>query len=444
MLSHLKTPFHHHDDPLSSYSSSFITTTTVTTTSVTNGDACTAPRSCNEDSSSIDSFNRSSVKSQMIAKSKRMQKLSKSVRNNKPTNLVLIQHNHTNTKANQQQAKSHLNNYLSQFCNHNNERSLIQSLTFDYTFQERIGCGGSSSVFTAIHNKSGEKVVIKKMNCSSPLFYDNFHETGVDHSYSEYIERCFVNEIQKLTNLRGCDHSVQIVDSILTSHTSVCDMFIVLQYEEGVISLDQWIQQLKNSHICEKNNNRMMITEQCLRELSFKLLNILDQLHRSHKIVHRDIKPSNILVKPSSSTKVMFEKMYLCDFAFASNIVTDVNNVNERHFDHSCTEIYASPQKLHQVSSSHNNCHSSTDPLDDIWSAGMTILEVILGHSPLVSSQHGFFHQDILHFDFDLFIHTHSTKFSHLSKDFLYFLSKCLSVHLKDRPSAFSLMELLK
>ncbi|KAG2378554.1 hypothetical protein C9374_008193 [Naegleria lovaniensis] len=388
-----------------------------------------------------------------ICKPKRMQK--NKLRNKyKPTNLF-IKENFNSLNENQPNSLLHNNNPLpsTHFLSDMMSTScggVVQSMTLDYTLQQRIGCGGSSSVFTALHNKSGEKVVIKKLNCFTTSSYG-----GHDHSYQEYVQRCFVNEVQKLKSLRNCEFSVQIIDSILTSHNY--DMYIVLKYEEGVMSLDQWIQHVNSQQ--QQQHHDMIISESCLRELSFRLLNILNQLHQNHKLVHRDIKPSNILVKccpmkpnnsesnrPSSNGS-WFEKMYLCDFAFASSIAPDANNANERHFDQSCTEIYGSPQKLMKVS----HCHSSTtvtsgttDPLDDIWSAGISILEVILGHSPLATQTNGFFHQDILQFDLDRIIRSHPRKFSHLSTAFISFLSRCLSVPLEERYNAFQLMELLK
>ena len=99
-----------------------------------------------------------------------------------------------------------------------------------------------------------------------------------------------------------------------------------------------------------------------------QVLNGLSYLH-SHKIIHRDIKPANLLVNGNMEVKI-------ADFG--------VSKIMRRMLD-SCnsyvgTCAYMSPERFDPDSHGSNYDGYS----GDIWSLGLTLLELYVGHFPLL------------------------------------------------------------
>ncbi|KAL8226630.1 hypothetical protein R6Q57_016462 [Mikania cordata] len=110
------------------------------------------------------------------------------------------------------------------------------------------------------------------------------------------------------------------------------------------------------------------LTERTLAHVARQILNGLDYLH-AHKIVHRDIKPANLLVNKNMEVKI-------ADFG--------VSKIMHRSLD-ACdsyvgTCAYMSPERFDPGSYGVNyNGYSG-----DIWSLGLTMLELFVGHFPLL------------------------------------------------------------
>ncbi|KAD5507859.1 hypothetical protein R6Q59_031417 [Mikania micrantha] len=110
------------------------------------------------------------------------------------------------------------------------------------------------------------------------------------------------------------------------------------------------------------------LTERTLAHVARQILNGLNYLH-AHKIVHRDIKPANLLVNKNMEVKI-------ADFG--------VSKIMHRTLD-ACdsyvgTCAYMSPERFDPDSYGANyNGYSG-----DIWSLGLTMLELFVGHFPLL------------------------------------------------------------
>lgn len=107
-------------------------------------------------------------------------------------------------------------------------------------------------------------------------------------------------------------------------------------------------------------------SETLVANIAYQSLKGLEYLH-SKSIVHRDIKPSNLLV-----TREM--KVKIADFGVSKIITGSENSCNG--FVGTCA--YMSPEKF--------NSHGKDFDLflGDVWSLGLTLMELYIGHYPYV------------------------------------------------------------
>lgn len=110
-----------------------------------------------------------------------------------------------------------------------------------------------------------------------------------------------------------------------------------------------------------------------VEELSPLLEQVCDALEYAHtraRIVHRDLKPSNLMVNAKGDVKV-------ADFGIARSLTDSVSMLTMSRGT-SGTLVYMSPQQL-------DGEHASE--LDDIYSLGATIYELLTGKPPFYSGQ---------------------------------------------------------
>ncbi|KAF2309139.1 hypothetical protein GH714_000785 [Hevea brasiliensis] len=107
-------------------------------------------------------------------------------------------------------------------------------------------------------------------------------------------------------------------------------------------------------------------SEAKLAHVARQVLNGLNYLH-SHKIIHRDIKPSNLLVKNGMEVKI-------ADFGVSKIMHRTLDACNS----YVGTCAYMSPERFDPDTYGGNyNGYAA-----DIWSLGLTLLELYLGHFP--------------------------------------------------------------
>ncbi|XP_074373446.1 mitogen-activated protein kinase kinase 9-like [Apium graveolens] len=93
----------------------------------------------------------------------------------------------------------------------------------------------------------------------------------------------------------------------------------------------------------------------------------LDYLHNTKHIVHCDIKPANLLVNHNMEVKI-------ADFGISKLI--DVTS--DQRYIFSGTTAYMAPERF-------DSCAFGDDPdvfVGDIWSLGLTLMELYIGHQP--------------------------------------------------------------
>ncbi|KAF8815254.1 Pkinase-domain-containing protein [Phlegmacium glaucopus] len=98
--------------------------------------------------------------------------------------------------------------------------------------------------------------------------------------------------------------------------------------------------------------------------VAHSVLEGLTYLYDVHRIIHRDIKPSNILCNSQGSIK-------LCDFGVSGELINSIANTFVG------TSIYMSPERIQGAEYSVKS---------DIWSLGITLIELAYGRFPFIDS----------------------------------------------------------
>lgn len=106
------------------------------------------------------------------------------------------------------------------------------------------------------------------------------------------------------------------------------------------------------------------IPEKILGRMAADIVNALSYLY-SIKVIHRDIKPSNILINREGVIK-------LCDFGISGYLVNSV----ARTYEAGCRP-YMAPERIDPPRD-----RSGYDIKSDIWSFGITMLEIATGRYP--------------------------------------------------------------
>ncbi|CAN6673883.1 MAP kinase kinase Pbs2p [Trichomonascus vanleenenianus] len=115
------------------------------------------------------------------------------------------------------------------------------------------------------------------------------------------------------------------------------------------------------------------IDEPFLAYITEAVVRGLKELKDVHNIIHRDVKPTNILVSTSGKVK-------LCDFGVSGNLVASIARTNI-----GC-QSYMAPERIRSTNA--NNVMTYTVQ-SDIWSLGLSILEISKGSYPYPPETYG-------------------------------------------------------
>ncbi|KAK4685170.1 serine/threonine-protein kinase 24/25/MST4, partial [Tremellales sp. Uapishka_1] len=248
-----------------------------------------------------------------------------------------------------------------------------------YTLLEKLGTGSFGTVWKASHNETKQIVAIKMIDL----------ESSDDD----------ISEIQaEIAHLSGCDS--EHVTRYYGSFVRGWRLWIVMEYLAGGSCLDL----LKPG----------IFTEMQIAIVCRELLLGLTYLHDEGKI-HRDIKAANVLLSAGGAVK-------LADFGVAAQLSS---HKSQRH-TFVGTPFWMAPEVIRQA---------GYDARADIWSLGITAIEMAKGEPPLAE-----YHPMRVLFLIPKAKAPRLEESEGWSKDFRDFIEACLQKDPKDRATARELL----
>ena len=196
-----------------------------------------------------------------------------------------------------------------------------------YTLLEPIGKGSFGQVFLAQHKITLNKVAVKILNL------DNQHDEIID------VQR----EITLLSNCAHVNITRYISSSLVNSK-----LWVIMDYQQGGS-----LRNILRSGVIPEIHTSVVTVQ---------VIHALDYLHTKANIIHRDIKSANILLSDQGVIK-------LCDFGIAGQC-----SVHLKRNSFVGTPYWMSPEVIKRV---------YYDYKADIWSLGITIIELVTGNPPL-------------------------------------------------------------
>ncbi|EEB15530.1 cAMP-dependent protein kinase catalytic subunit, putative [Pediculus humanus corporis] len=162
-----------------------------------------------------------------------------------------------------------------------------------------------------------------------------------------------------------------------------------------------------------------VIPEDILGKIAFAVVSALQYLYSKLRVIHRDVKPSNILISRTGKVK-------MCDFGISGYLVDSV----AKTIDAGC-KPYMAPERIDPTGNP-----SNYDIRSDVWSLGISLIELATGKFPYKSWGTPFEQLKQVVTD-----DPPKLPQGQFSNDFDDFITKCLKKKYTDRPNYEELLE---
>ncbi|XP_014215798.1 dual specificity mitogen-activated protein kinase kinase 4 [Copidosoma floridanum] len=217
---------------------------------------------------------------------------------------------------------------------------LSPDTVYDFTSEDlqdvgEIGRGGFGTVNKMIHRISNTVMAVKRIRST------------VD----EKEQKQLLMDLEVVMKSNECPYIVQFYGALFKEG----DCWICMELMDT--SLDKFYK-----FIYERLNER--IPECILGKITVATVKALNYLKEKLRIIHRDVKPSNILLDRGGNIK-------LCDFGISGQLVDSI----ARTRDAGCRP-YMAPERIDPQRA------RGYDVRSDVWSLGITLMEVATGYFP--------------------------------------------------------------
>ena len=196
-----------------------------------------------------------------------------------------------------------------------------------------LGRGSFGCVYLVTHNTTKKKYALKVMNKHKLL-----------QTYGDC--KLIYNEIEIHSKL---------------NHPNIIRLYNVSETEEEINIL---LEYAENGNLYSLIQNEKGFSEYKAYKYFIQIVNAVYFLHQNN-IIHRDIKPENILIGDNDLLK-------LCDFGWAKELIVNNRSTFCGTVEYMAPEIVGSEKYDYSV---------------DVWSLGILLYELLMGHSPFKSKK---------------------------------------------------------
>lgn len=251
-----------------------------------------------------------------------------------------------------------------------------------------LGSGTCGHVIKMKHPANGKMIAVKQMRVSG-IVEEN---------------RRIIMDLDVVRKCHDCANIVKCLGYII----SESDVWICMELMS--MCFDKLLKRIKKP-----------IPEPILGKLVVSTLNALNYLKETHNLIHRDIKPSNILIDESGSIK-------LCDFGISGNLI----NSNALSRNNAGCAAYMAPERI-EPADLHNPVY---DIRADVWSLGITLVELSTGQYPYSNCQNEFQVMSTI-----VSQEAPILRGDQFSAEFKGFIAKCLVKDVAERPKYKTLLK---
>jgi len=193
-----------------------------------------------------------------------------------------------------------------------------------------LGCGSSGVVRKVQHKHTGEVLALKVIQMNV---------------LEDQVRKQINQELRALYEASSSPHVIRYRQAFYDSGA----ITIVMEYMDG-------------GSLLEVMKEKVCIPEAHLSNIAAQVLCGLEYLHKQKRILHRDIKPSNLLVNRLGEVKIT-------DFGVSGQLQNSVSKC----VSWVGTITYMSPERISGGKYGYDS---------DIWSFGLTLVELALGRFP--------------------------------------------------------------
>uniref|UniRef100_A0A182PC15 mitogen-activated protein kinase kinase n=1 Tax=Anopheles epiroticus TaxID=199890 RepID=A0A182PC15_9DIPT len=218
-----------------------------------------------------------------------------------------------------------------------------------------LGRGAYGIVEKMLHQPSGTVMAVKRITVTSGMGAGGGGGPGGGVQNQE--QKRLLMDLDVSMRASDCRHTVQFYGALFREG----DVWICMEVMDT--SVDKFYP------VVYKRPGRT-IPERILGRIALSIVRALHYLHTELRVIHRDVKPSNVLMNRRGEVK-------MCDFGISGYLVDSV----AKTIDAGC-KPYMAPERIDPGSGSRT---AGYDIKSDVWSLGITMVEIATGRFPYAS-----------------------------------------------------------